>query len=197
MDIQMRKDGSGKLTITYTISNMAETIGRLDGNEKWHIIPAGRADWERTAARIPGVKLTSYSSRENTRAGLQNTVVTVSLEYTDAEALVNLIDASGAKVSISRENQSNKLSIILNEPIPGEINTDLLDLFRSVSAGYSVSLSFSADSNSTLKVTDGAGKEISASPVMQVVTSEKKVSFIIETAEVAAMKDGLGMEITW
>ncbi|MDR3020622.1 MAG: hypothetical protein LBU66_06940 [Treponema sp.] len=195
MDIQMRKDGSGKAVIEYTVSNMAETIGRLDGNEKWHIIPAGRADWERTAARIPGMKLASYSSRENSRNNAR--VITVTVEFANTDALVKFIDASGAKVSISRENQSNKLGIILNEPTHEEIDADLLDLFKQISASFTISISFSSGANSTLTVTDGAGNEIQASSVMRLVSSGRKVSFAINTAEAATMKNGIGVGITW
>jgi len=53
LDIQMRRNGSGRLLMEYRVSRMAEAIGRLDGNENWPIIPNGRADFERTLRGFP------------------------------------------------------------------------------------------------------------------------------------------------
>ena len=87
-DIIMRKDGSGKIALEYRFSRMAEVLGRLDGNENWQIIPAGRPDMERTVARIPGMKLASFSSTE----GEKEIVNKAELEFKDTEALLAFLD---------------------------------------------------------------------------------------------------------
>ena len=192
-DIQMRKDGSGKIIMEYRFSRMAETIGRLDGNERWQIIPTGRADWERTVARIADMKLASFSSREDAK----DIVNKVTLEFKNTEALLKFLDPFGRRVSLDRANGSNKLHITLNGPVPPETNADLLQLMKQVSAGYSFRISFAAGGNSTMTITDGAGRAITPPQGAEVISPGKKVSLAIDTGEILARTDGLGVSISW
>jgi hypothetical protein len=198
-DIQMRKDGSGTITMEYRFSRMAETIGRLDGNEQWPIIPVGRADWERTVARIPDMKLVSFAAREEPASGGsdKNIVNKVTLEFKNAEAFLAFFDPAGNRAALSGENGSGSLSLILNREASSQVNADLLDLMRQVSAGYTVKISFSAAGNSTMMVTDGAGAAIAAPPEAQTVLSGKKVSLAIGTGELLSRANGLGVLFTW
>jgi len=189
MDIEMRRNGSGKVSLEYRVSAMAETLGRLDGNERWPIIPVGRSDWERSIERIPGMKLASFSSRERA----PDVVISVTLEYDNPEALIKFLDNSGSKASFAQ----GRLDIILNAPVSGEINADLLDLMRQVSNGYRVSVSFSADSNSTMTVTDGAGRERNPPSAAAVTPSGRRVSFSIDTGAIFELRDGLGVSFRW
>jgi len=192
-DIQMRKDGSGKIILEYRLSRMAENIGRLDGNERWQIIPIGRADWERTAARIAGIKLASFSSREEAK----DIVNKVTLEFKNTEALLKFLDPFGRRVSLDRVNGSNKLHITLNGPLSPETNADLLELMKQVSAGYSFRVGFTAGGNSTMTITDGAGRAITPPQGAEVISQGKKVSLAIDTGEILTRTDGLGMDIIW
>jgi len=192
-DINMRKDGSGRIAMEYRISRMADTVGRLDGNEGQPIIPIGRNDWERTIARIPDIKLVSFSSKEKG----QDTVVKATLEFNKIEALMKFLDPSGKYASISRENGVNKLHIILHNVASSQLNPDLLELMKQVSNGYSFKINVNAAKSSVISFTDGAGKEITPPQKAQVVSSGKKASLSIETAEILSSKDGLGVIIRW
>jgi len=189
MDIQMRKDGSGRINAEYRISSMAESIGRLDGNENWPIIPLGRADFERSIARIDGMKLVSFSSRENPQEVVYNAV----LEFENTEALIKFLDPSKSRTSLS----AGRLAIIMKENEQPEIDAALLELVRQVFTGYSFALSFSANGNSSLTVTDGEGKEIPAPPNTEVIQSGRKVSFSMGMAEFISLDGGLGVSFRW
>jgi len=193
LDIQMRRNGSGRLNMEYRISRMAESLGRFDGNENWPVIPVGRADWERTIARNPGLKLVSYSSNENR----QDTVIKVTIDYADAESLLKFLDPSGTKASFSRDNQSGRFSLILNEPVTSEYNEDLLELMRSASEGYNFSLSFTAERNCALALTDGAGNTMPTPSAVEIVPSGRKVSVSIGVMEIINHTEGLGVNISW
>jgi hypothetical protein len=193
MEIQMRRDGSGRLVLEYRISRMAESLGRLDGNENWPIIPAGRADFERTIARIPGLRLVSFSSSE----GAVDVVTNVTLEYENTEALLKFLDPSGTRASLSTENQSTRLNIILNEAVSSNYDEDLLKLARQVSAGYGLSISFSAEGNSALSFTDGEGTAAQAPASAQTVTSGRKTSLSIGIIDLLEITEGLGVSFSW
>ena len=191
-DIQMRKDGSGKITLEYRFSRMAEAIGRLDGNERWNIIPVGRADWERTITRIPDIKLVSFSSSEKA----QDIVNKATLEFKNTDALLKFLDPTGKRAFLSRENGINKLHLTLNEGASSQLNHDLLELARQVSDGYSFSISVSAG-NPAISFTDGEGREITPPPAAKISSSGKKASVSIGTWEILSGTAGLGLDIVW
>jgi len=193
LDIQMRRNGSGRLVMEYRVSRMAEALGRLDGNENWPIIPTGRADLERTLARIPGMRLVSFSSSE----GTQDVVTSAALEYDNGEALLKFLDPSGRRASLSVENQSGRLGIIINEPVSSEYDKDLFELFRQVSAGYNLSISFSAEGNSALEFTDGEGTAAPEPASSRTVASGRKTSLSIGITEILDIKEGLGVSFSW
>jgi hypothetical protein len=193
MEIQTRRNGSGRLILEYRVSRMAESLGRLDGNENWPIIPAGRADFERTLARIPGMRLVSFSSSE----GARDVVTNITLEYDNTDALLKFLDPSGTRASLSMENQSGRLDLILNEPVSSEYDEDLLKLARQVSAGYGLSISFSAEGNSALSFTDGEGTAAQAPAAAQTVTSGRKTSLSIGIIDLLDIREGLGVSFRW
>ena len=193
MEIQMRRNGSGRLVMEYRVSRMAESLGRLDGNENWPIIPVGRADFERTLARIPGMRLVSYSSSE----GAQDAVTSITLDYDNTDALMKFLDPSGTRASLRVENQSGRLSIILNEPVSSNYDEDLLKLVRQVSASYGLSISFSAEGNSALSFTDGEGTAVQAPAAAQAVTSGRKTSLSIGVTDLLDIREGLGVSFSW
>jgi len=189
MDINMRSNGSGRIVMEYSVPSAMENIGRLDGNQNWPIIPVGRADWERTISNLDGIRLVSFSSRERQ----QEITTRVTLDFDNVEALLNLIDPTGTRVSYNGD-----LDIVLNKQIPSEINPDLLDLFRQVSAGKKVSISFTvAGSTSRLTVINGEGNPIAVPQAAQVIQEGRKVSFNIDTAEIFEQADGLGVRFSW
>jgi hypothetical protein len=199
LNIQMNRDGSGKLTMEYRISKMINSLGALDGNESMPSVPVGRADWERTVERVPGARLASYSSVEEK----QDTVIKVVIDYKDEQALLLLLDPFGEKVSINRQGQSGKLDLILldgsasNSIDYSNYDQELIDLMRVFADGYNFSISFSGQENSTMIVTDGAGNTVPAQSSAQTVLSGKKVSYSIGIMDLLDIKDGLGLRFTW
>jgi hypothetical protein len=172
---------------------MAENIGRLDGNERWNIVPAGRADMERTIERIDGIKIVSFSGREDKK----DIINRVTLDFRNTEALLNFLDPQGKRAFLTQENGKNKLTLIINEPLPSEINGDLMELLKQSASGYRTGISFSADKNSTMTITDGKGLEIPTPQNVRVVSTGKKVSLSMDTADLLSLEQGLGLAIFW
>jgi len=193
MEIQMRRNGSGRLVLEYRVSRMAEALGRLDGNENWPIIPAGRADFERTVARIPGMRLVSFSSKDEER----DVIFNATLEYDNTDALLKFLDPTGRRASISTEGNAGRLNLILNESVSSQYDADLLTLARQVSAGYGVSIVFSADRNSSLSFTDGEGRASSSPASAQTVTTGRKTSISIGLMDLLEIDEGLGVSFSW
>jgi hypothetical protein len=173
----------------YRISGMAEVIGKLDGNESWPVIPVGRADWERTIERISGASLVSFSSRQSQ----QDIITNVTLNFDNAEAMLKFLDPTGKRTSLG----ADCFELIINEPLPSTINDHLLELVRQVTDGYTFTISFSAEGNSNMIITDGNRKEIPVPVSSQVVSSGKKTSLSIAIYEIITSTEGLGVRFTW
>jgi hypothetical protein len=193
MDIQMNRDGSGRLTMEYGYSRTLGGLGGLDGNENWPVIPIGRADWERSIKRIQGARLASFSTSERG----QDTITTVILEYDSIETLLKIIDQNNERTSASVGDNQNRFEVILGSSDDQEINDELLDLIQEIFTGYTFSISFSAASNSTLTVTDGKGNTIAAPASAQIVSSGRRVSFLIDMMELIGMSNDLGISFSW
>jgi hypothetical protein len=192
-DISLRGNGSGTIDLEYRVSQMAESLGRLDGNERWFTIPAGRADFERSLERLPGLRLVSFSSK-NEGPDLVNRV---KLEFTELEALIPFLAGAGQGASLVRENGKNRLSLILSPGVKGA-DPELLSLVRELSRPYQLALSFSAPGGAELALTDGGGwGPLSAMEGLETHSPGKKVSLSINTGDLLSSPDGLGVEFFW
>jgi len=191
-DITINADGSGKIALEYRVSQALESIGRLDGNEKMPAIPAGRTDFERTVSRIPGLKLSQYSSKNvHTASGGSDLVTSAALDFKDTTALLAFLDSTGSGATLVQEGQGSLLRLNLLDPSDGISNPDLLSLLREVSNGYEFGITLNLPRNAVITT-------IPASvPAAKLVSSVKKVSFSIGMGELLNLKDGLALEIRW
>jgi hypothetical protein len=198
MDIDIRQDGSGRITMEYRISGMAESIGRLDGNEMWPVIPVGRADWERTVQRTPGMRLVSFSSREER----QDTVFNVRLEYDNLQTLAAFFDPSGSgRASVHRADSLQQIFISIIDPASSQIDPSLLSLARQVSAGYRFAVNFNIEdrqyANYEMKIRDGDGEDIQLPDGAITSLSGRKLSFSIDTSDILTYSNGIGITVNF
>jgi hypothetical protein len=124
------------LNLEYRVSALAENLGKLDGNGNWPILPAGRGDFERSTARLPGTRLVSFSSKTEA----ENLLIQASLEFDTIEALVLYFDAMGENASYKEENGVHVLSLVLHRGEPGG-GTEYLSFVRAAFETYSAVLS--------------------------------------------------------
>jgi hypothetical protein len=150
-EIEINGQGPVTLNLEYRVSLQAENIGRLDGNENMPILPAGRRDFERTAARL-GARLKSFSSKED-GADLVNRA---SLVFDSVEELAAFFGSMGG-VSYRAEN-GHFLSLVLKDP--GASDGELTRMVQNMFAGYSAELSLKAP-GARAGLEDGAGNGIS------------------------------------
>jgi hypothetical protein len=188
-DISIREDGSGKIVLEYRVSPMLEALGRLDGNERWQTNPAGRADFERTRARLPDLRLVSFSSKNESGGDVVNRA---ELEFKNIESLPAFLDGRGNRAAFIRENGKNRLSLtLLDATRSAAADAELLGLVREVCRGYELRLSLSAPKTASLVMTPN---DI---PAAKIVSPGKKVSLSIETGELLSLPGGLGVELIW
>jgi hypothetical protein len=163
-----------------------ESLGKLDGNERWPMLPAGRADFERTAARVQGLKLLSFFSREDEK----DIIYQADLSFADLESLARFLDAQGQRVSIKKENGKTALSLILTSS--KDIDPDLAALVTSLAEGYRFEVAFSAASGSAdLRMIPGG-----AVPGVELVSESGRASFSVPIANLLTAPD-IGLELSF
>ncbi|MDR0583386.1 MAG: hypothetical protein LBG57_03440 [Treponema sp.] len=192
-DITIAAGGSGKIALEYRVSRMAEALGRLDGNERRQTVPVGRADFERFLARLPDMRLVSFSAREQAAGGAANggdIINRAELEFKNIDALLAFLDFSGQRASFVRQNGTNRLTLTLLEARE-PADSDLLALVRELSLDYELRLSLSAEGTASLRL------KPETVPSARLVSPGKKVSFTIPTGELLSLPGGLELEFAW
>jgi hypothetical protein len=179
-EIAVKRGGTVTMKLEYRIAESAESLGKLDGNEKWPVFPVGEGDFRRSIARLEQVTMKSFSSK--TENG--DLVNRVTLEARDMEALLPFLDAGGGGASLTRENGKNKLSLTLHRG--GAYDPELLSLVKTVFDGYNAELSFRAE-----------GVTLSSSRPGSAVSQRNAVSFSMPVADILSGEEPVVLEFTW
>ena len=186
-DILLRDNGSGRLNLEYRVDRRLDALGRLDGNERWPAVPAGRADFERSLRRLPGMRLLSFSTTGEGWAILNR----AEREFYSLDALAGFLDATGRGAVLAREGTGVSLRLILNEGMKG-LDPDMASLIRTLCEGYEVEMSLSVPGEAELAFTDGGGSRIDPPP--GAVPRGKTVSFRTGAGNVLGAEEGFALE---
>ena len=144
-DIVLNNNGSGTMALEYRVSKSLDSLGRLDGNESWNTIPVGRADFERTLDRVPGLRLLSFSTREEER----DMVVNSRIEFETIQALLAFLDAGGRRSYYRGDARSGHLTFTLSEGAEGN-NSGINRLLSEVFDSYSVNMTMTFPNRRTV-----------------------------------------------
>ena len=191
-DIVLNQNGSGTIALEYKISKSLDSLGKLDGNERWNTVPVGKADFERTMDRLPEMKLLSFSSKEDN----SNLVITAKMEFSSIRGLLAFLDAGGRQSVFSGDASSGSLVLSLNGGLKNS-NPSLDKLIADISKSYSVGMSMSFPGEGSLNITDNQGRAYRTMPGGEIQGQGKKVSCSIPLNEVLTSSDGIKLELRW
>jgi hypothetical protein len=194
VEIVARRDGSGTIALEYRLSRELEALGKLDGNEKWPIVPVGKADLERSAARIAGLSLRSFS--EKTAAA--EVIYQAQFDFANLEALARFLDDTGRSASLVREGTANRLSLSFNHSA-GRIEADekLLELVASSFEGYALVFGITLPQAPRLRVLDRRGAPLESPPAGTALLQGNRVSFSAPMADLLSATEPSLLEIVW
>jgi hypothetical protein len=192
MDITLNRDGTGIITLEYLVSQTLDSLGRLDGNERWNTIPVGRADFERTIDRLPEMRLLSFSTKE--QGG--NLATNAKLEFANPRALMAFLDAGGLHSSLQGDAAGGRILLTLSEGT-GIKNPGLDKLIADISELYSVRIAMTFPAEGRLNVTNNKGMGIPAIPGSEIKPAGRQVSFTVPLYEVLSSTEGINVEFSW
>ena len=197
MDISIRSDNTGTMALEYRVSKMLANLGKLDGNERWYTIPVGRADFQRSMARLPGLRLSSFSSTDSS----VDNITRAEIKFDNCNDLMDFLDSSQQnsekRALYSRDGNKNRMFLVIMDK-DFSINTDLLSLTETVFNGYTLNFSLSVPGNANLALTDASSIRYNTIPeTIKLVPSGKKVSVKMDMISLFDFPEGLGLEFTW
>jgi len=178
------------MNLEYHISRALDSLGKLDGNERWNTIPVGKADFERTLARIPEIKLLSFSSKEDEK----NLIIDSKLEFSSFKGLLSFLDAGGRRSVYSGNGNGGSLAVTLSEGMDSK-NAGLSKLIADISESYSVKMSMSFPGEGSLAIYDLEGNPINAGT--ELITRGKKVSCSFSLSEILFSTEGIVVVFNW
>jgi hypothetical protein len=190
-EIVLRRDGSGTISLEYRVARELETLGKLDGNERWPPLPVGKADFERTTARIEGLSLGAFTTKTTGK----DIVNQVKLDFANLEALVRFLDASGQRVSLTRDGGKNRLSLGFGGT--GGVDPELLALLASAMGGYSLDFGLTLPQIPELHIMDGNGGVLEIPPAGTVTVQGTRAGFSAPMAELLSSAEPVFLEILW
>jgi hypothetical protein len=160
-EININRNGSGTIALEYRVSNLLESLGKLEGNEGLPPIPVGRADFERTVNRIPGLDLQSFSSKPADR----DVLYTVKLGFSNLEALIQFLDSTGQGAALSREGGKTRFSLSLDSGSIARGDAQLLNLLTIIAEGYVLDIRLNAPQDAELSFRSSTGRLLASPPV--------------------------------
>jgi hypothetical protein len=190
-DIALNQNGSGTIALEYRISKSLDSLGRLDGNERWNTIPVGRADFERTLERLPEMKLLSFTSAEDGK----DLVITAKMEFSSIEGLLAFMDAGGRRSAFSGDGRSGRLVLTLAEGNKGA-GPGLNKLLAGITESYFIKMGMTFPGEGGLVVTDSHGKP-AAIPGSEVQAGGKRASCSFPLFQVITAPEGINLEFSW
>jgi hypothetical protein len=194
MEIVARQDGSGTITLEYRLSRELESLGKLDGNENWPPVPVGKADFERSAARIEGLTLRSFSER----ATPADRIYQAKFDFANLEALLGFLDSSGSRASLAREGGRNRLVLSFNDSAGRlDVDPELLELAVAAFEGYALDFSITLPRPPQLRVAGGSGDFTDSPPEGAALLRGNRVSFSAPMADLFSAQNPELLEIVW
>lgn len=129
-EIRVDDDGSGRIDLEYRIDKELFRLGVFDDSDLALPIPVSRADFERAADNVDGLRLRRYRVREE--AGL--VTVEARLSFESVEALSHWYGAEG---SISLRESSGR-TVWTQLLAPGSVDSTVAEAIARSLEGYTV-----------------------------------------------------------
>ncbi len=177
-DIEVKADGSGVMNLSYRISRTVESMGKLDGNERWLPLPVGEADFERSLSRIGALELEAFKTTEDER----DVRVEAMVSFDTVEALVSFLSANGRTARLTRDGDRTSLSLRLSDNA-GPLDSDLVELVKVLFADYDIRIRFQTptrlSSSGVSLVTEDERQVVFQAPASDILTSTEEIMWTL------------------
>ena len=187
-EIKINSDGSGTITQVYRISHELQNMGKTGGTEKMYPLPAGREDLEKTVERIPGLRLTSYTSNQNEK----DVIINAGFAFDTPEALAALMENDNQQFKIDL----NGKKITIHFPAGEDGEAAFKEMMVMAFTGYNFAISFTVPGTAKASWFDGSGKSVLQYPGTCSVRNGT-VEYTVPMGDLIYLNNPLNLEINW
>lgn len=169
-DIVVQADGSGTVSLTYRVSRLVESMGKVEGASRFLPLPVDRASFERLLAESGSLTLDSFSVEGNEAELLVSAVIS----FADPSALARLWNAAGRAATFSIVESKRTLAVTLSEG-GGPLDPDLKRLVDGAFKGYLIRVAYRLPTTPTVVggTADAAARTaLFSAPTGEVLSSE-------------------------
>ena len=185
--IKINNDGSGTITQIYRISHELQNMGKTDETAEMYPLPTGKEDLERTVERIPGLRLVSYTSRQDEK----DLIINAGFAFDTPEALALLMENQQFKIDLS----GKKITIHFPAGEDSEA-ASFKEIFLAAFTGYNFAISLTVPGMAKASWFDGSGKSVQQYPGTFSVRNST-VDFTVSMGELVYLDNPLNLEINW
>ena len=186
--IKINSNGSGTIKQEYRISHQLQSMGNTDGGESSLPLPTGKEDLERTVERVPGLRLVSYSQREDEK----DLIINAEFAFDSPEALAALMENGDQQLNVDIKNKKIRLHLPAGESGEEAFKSMLIAAF----AGYDFSFSISVPGSVKAAWYDESGKAVQKYPGT-LSARNSTVEYTVPMGELVYLENSLELEITW
>ena len=179
--ISFRGDGSGTLTLIYTVSQMIKDLD-TGGNDKNLPLPVSEEEFNRTVENIDGLNLLNIKQKEDE----ENIYIEASLEFDSIDALNQIGNRNQMDLSLTVENGITTFrQVIFGSNEDQEVSEDSIKMLETFFKGYE--LSFVINTPSSIK-------EYSLG---ELNPDNKKLTYRVTIPELMRMDGEKILEVRW
>ncbi|MDR2659607.1 MAG: hypothetical protein LBC27_06420 [Spirochaetaceae bacterium] len=190
--IDVKKNGGGTIEMEYRVSNELLSMGSQAGNEDFPPLPVGEQDFERTFDRIPGIKMTSYSEKEDG----DDSLFLIKAKFDNLKALVNFLDSQGRQAAVEIKDGKTFFSISFDVD-DKDIDPDFVQILPVVFEDYYMEFTIKLPNKCEVSYLGPDGEKLPGLPYGETAVTSDTVDFSSSMAELFSSGGASSMVISW
>ncbi|MDR0409488.1 MAG: hypothetical protein LBH18_03725 [Spirochaetaceae bacterium] len=193
-EIDIKRNGSGTINMEYRIANEFFSMSTRSGNENSPPLSIGKKDFEQTFDRIKGMKMTSYSEKEDG----DNRLFAIKAKFDNLEALAAFLDSQGRLAVVERQSQNGKnLFSISFDMDSKDVDPDLAPILPMIFEDYYMDFKIKFPSNCEVSYMNAEGEPLPDLPYGETTVSAKSVDFYSSMSDLFTAGSTSMMTISW
>ena len=186
--VKINNNGSGTFVQEYRVSHQLQNMGNIGENEGSLPLPSLKEDMERTVARIPGLHLVSYTTREDEK----DLIIKAELAFDSPDALAAFMGSEGRQLKFDVKNR--KINLHFDAGAGGD--ESFKGIMIAAFSGYNFSISLSAPGQVKAAWFDENRKSVQAYPGTCSVRNNT-LEYTVPMSDLVYLKNSLDLEISW
>lgn len=182
--VKISREGSGNVTAVYRLSEELVAFGELEANKAMLPVPLTKQEVEDSLKGVPGLSLTSWSSKKD---GTDLVIKTV-IAFDSLDSLMYYLDPQGRLAKHSTTADGNSIAFTVGDSIPS-LDPDMKKIAQEAFAPYSFKFAIELP---------GQPKEaLSGNPAITVRKEGNTVFFEGKMMDIVATEMPPSMQISW